>query len=162
MERYWMIGGAAVLGLLLVAGVAVALLRSETELEPGTPESAVQVYLRALRADDFEAAHAALSPELQEQCTPEEFFKRTSRSRSRFEDARFTLDDVKEVNETTFVTVRIAEYHDGGIFGSSKWSRDERFGLRMVDGEWRLVEEPWPLSRCQPISDPPAEARPAD
>ena len=58
MTRWWLIGAAVFLAVLLVASIALALLSKEAEFAPGTPEHAVQSLLRSVEADDIETAYA--------------------------------------------------------------------------------------------------------
>ena len=73
MERNWLIGGGAILAVLLAASVIVALVRGESEFEPGSPELTVQQYVKALVESDFETAESLWSPGLREDCPFEEF-----------------------------------------------------------------------------------------
>ena len=150
MKNYWLIAGGAILGLLLIASVVVAVLQNEAEFAPGSPEAAVQTYLRALDEDDFQAVHDALSPELQEQCSIEDMFggRYVSQRRSALEDKRITLEGARTLDETTFVTVRIVELYSDGLFGPSGFDYDETFTLEQFDGHWRFSENPWPRFDC--------------
>ena len=96
MERTWLIGGGAVLAVLLAASVIVALARGESEFEQGSPELAVQQYLKALAENDFETAESLWSPELREDCSFEEFLLNTKRGLDLLSGARVTLDDVQD------------------------------------------------------------------
>ena len=148
MNSYWLIGGAALLGLLLIASIVAALLQDETEFDPGSPEAAVQAYLRALEEDDFQAAHDALSPELREICSIEEMFGDMDIHRWMPEDKRITLEEVRTLNDTTFVEIRIAEMRGGGPFGPSEYAFGETFALQQFDGEWKLSQNPLPRFEC--------------
>ena len=58
MAKGWLIGGGIFLALLLAASIIVALVQQEEELPEGTPEAAVQSYLRAIEAEDYQLARA--------------------------------------------------------------------------------------------------------
>ena len=45
MEKYWIIGGGVLLGVLLIGSIVVSLSNDEDVFEPGTPEYTVQQYL---------------------------------------------------------------------------------------------------------------------
>ena len=161
MNSYWLIGGAALLGLLLVASIVAALFQDETEFDPGSPEAAVQAYLRALEEDDFQAAYQALSPELQSRCSIEDMFGGRRSDRWRLNDRQITLEGAQTLEETTFVTVRIAELRGGGLFGPSDHSFEDTFALRKYDGLWRFSDNPWPRFSCaRATPSPPAPATP--
>ena len=161
MDRYWIIGGGALLGVLLIGSIVVSLSNDEDVFDPGTPEHAVQQYLRSMGQGDFETAHASLSPDLRSECSVEDLFKQVSGSRlDHLDDDRITLESVQLVGETTHVAVKVHEFRRGGLFGSSEWSYERRFFLRQIDGEWKFTDFPWPWTHCEPSardgSAPPA------
>ena len=49
MTRWWLIGAAVFLAVLLIASIVLALTSKEAEFAPGTPENAVQTLLRTCR-----------------------------------------------------------------------------------------------------------------
>ena len=61
MTKWWLIGAAVFLAVLLIASIVLALTSKEAEFAPGTPEHAVQSLLRSVEADDIETAYAMLS-----------------------------------------------------------------------------------------------------
>ncbi len=148
MNNYWLIGGAAVLGLLLIASVVAAVMQNETEFTPGSPEAAIQAYLRALDEDDLQAAYDSLSSELQERCSIEDMFGGRDSEWWRLDDSRITLADTRTVGDTTFVTVRIAQFRHGGPFDSSEYAFDEKFALKQFGEPWKFSENPWPRFSC--------------
>ena len=150
MNNYWLIGGGAILGILIVASIVVAILQKEAEFAPGSPEAAIQAYLRALDEADFQGVHDALSPELQDRCSIEDMFggRYPTQRRSRLEDKRITLDGARTLDETTFVTIRISELRSDGLFGPSGYDYDETFALKQFDRQWKFSENPWPHFDC--------------
>ena len=148
MNNYWLISGAAILGLLLAASVIVAILQEEEDFAPGSPEAAVQAYLRALNEEDFQAAYDLLSPELQSRCSIEDTLGGRVSSRWQIEEKRMTLESAQTVEETTFVTVRVTELSRGGLFGPSEYSFEVSFALRQLDGNWKFSQNPWPSFEC--------------
>ena len=148
MNNYWLIGGGVILGILIVASVVAALLQKEAEFETGSPEAAVQAYLRVLDEDDFQAAYQSLSPELQDRCSIEDMFGDMDIHSWRPEGKRITLEEVRTLNDTTFVEIRIAGFRDSGMFGPSEYDFSESFALQMFDGEWKLSQNPLPHFQC--------------
>ena len=73
MSNAWLIGGGAALAALLVASIVVAVIEDDHEFEPGSPEAAVQAFLRAVDSEDLESAYGLLSDALREQCSLEDF-----------------------------------------------------------------------------------------
>ena len=144
MKNYWLIGGGVTLGLLLIASVAVTLTQDEADFEPGSPEAVVQDYLSALDSGDFTAAYDAFSSELRAECEMDEMFGRSAFPDERLEDRRVTLEDTRELDDTVFVTVKMASLSGGGLFGPSAYDFEERFTLKQFDGVWKFSQEPWP------------------
>ena len=167
MDRYWIIGGGVLLSVLLIGSIVISLSNDEEVFDSGTPEYAVQQYLRSMGQGDFETAHASLSPDLQSECSVEDLFKQVSGGRrDQLDDNRITLGPVQLVGETTSVTVKVNEFRGGGLFGSSEWSYERRFFLRQIDDEWKFTDFPWPLFRCsaddQDGGHPPTQPRAID
>ena len=154
MDRYWIIGGGVLLGALLIGSIVVSLSNDEEVFDPGTPEHAVQQYLAHIESGDFETAYDGLSSELQAECRVDDLFKQVSGRMDRLDEDRITLESVKLVGETTSVTVEVHEFRRGELFGSSEWSHERRFFLRQFGGEWKFIDYPWPLYRCEPPERP--------
>lgn len=156
MNNYWLIGGGAILGILIVASIVVAVLQSEAEFAPGSPEAIVQDYLRSLAEDDFQAAYDALSPELRERCSIEDMVGRRNSRRWQLEEKRMTLESVRTLDQTTFVTVRVTELRGGGLFGPSEYSFEVTFTLRRFGENWKFSQNPWPSFDCARATPEPA------
>ena len=153
MGKWWLIGAAAFLAVLLIASIVLALTSRETEFAPGTPERAVQDLLRAAESEDFETAYGMLSEELHGKCTLQGFLDASGYSFNYYEDIRATLRDAKVVDDLTLVNVRITEFHGGGPFDSGESSHNRRYTLRQEEGEWKFTEYPWPYGYWCPESD---------
>ena len=162
MTRGWLIGGALFVGALLIASIAVALLEKEEPLPQGTPEAAVQAFLRALGDEDLETAYNLLSRELKQECTLSQFFGMSRYEEGRLKEDRIVLEGTRMVDDTAFVTVRVTRVHSPGLFGPSESSFEQRFVLRQQDGEWRFSEYPWPFFHCagKPAPVPPGSPEP--
>ena len=163
MTRGWLIGGALFVGALLIASIVVALLEKEEPLPQGTPEAAVQAFLRALGDEDLETAYNLLSGKLKQDCTLSEFFGMSRYEEGRLKEDRIVLEGTRMVDDTAFVTVRVTRVHSPGLFGPSEASFEPRFVLRQEDGEWRFSEYPWPFFHCggkPPVPVPPGSPEP--
>ena len=148
MTKWWFIGAAVFLAVLLMVSIVLALTSKETEFAAGTPERAVQDLLRAVEDDDIGTAYAMLSAELQRKCELKNF---ADDGRYRFRDdrdIRATLRDTKLIDDITFVNVRITRFHSSGPFDSSESSYNWRFALRQEGGEWKFTDYPWPYDYC--------------
>jgi hypothetical protein len=157
MARGWLIGGGVFLGILLVASIIIAAMEREEPLAQGTPEAAVQDYLRATQNDQYEVAYGFLSEGLQSDCTLTQFVGQPSfPGDDRLSDARITLDEVNIVDDTAFVNVQITQFYSGGPFGTSESTFAQTFSLRQFNGQWKFVEQPWPFYNCPfRVPEPP-------
>ena len=148
MERYWLIGGGTLLGLLLIVSVAISVTRGETEFDPSSPEYTVQRYLKALVSEDHETAESLWSPELSETCSFEAFVLRSGGRFDSVSESRITLDETRVVGETTVVTLGVVRTGGGGIFGPSEWESVYDFGVRKLDGKWLITGHDWLGDEC--------------
>lgn len=147
MGKWWLIGAAAILAVLLIASIVLALTSRETVFAPGTPERAVQDLLRAAESDDIEAAYGMLSAELLEKCELKDYADRGYRFDDD-RDIRATLREIKIIDGVTFVDVRITQFYGGGPFDSGESSHNRRYALRQEGGAWKFTEYPWPYDYC--------------
>lgn len=125
--------------VLVIALVAVALLRGPTHFDPTTPEGAVQDYLVAITEERWEDAFAVLDPESFSNCEPGDI---------RAGDVQpFTAvhDGTSQQGTQTLVSVRLRFGDQGGI--GAGWESWEQFVLIERDGFWYLTGEPWPYFR---------------
>ena len=148
MTRFWFIGAAAFLSVILIASVVLALTADEAEFTPGTAEHAVQTLLRAAVANDIETAYDMLSAELQVECELQRFAGGEGYRYSDDREIRATLSDTDVIGGVTFVDVQVTEFYSDGPFNSSELSSDRRFALRQENGEWKFTEYPWPYNFC--------------
>ena len=137
----WLLGVlAALVALIAIAIVVSVTAGGESDLDPTTPEGAVQAYLHNISERDAEGAWALFAPDLQDRCSLS-----SVRDALRYgpRDFRAQLGDVEPRTETTDVFVTITERY-GGVFGGES-AYEQVFPMAQVDSEWRLAEAPWPL-----------------
>ena len=151
MGKAWLVGGSVILAALLTAAIVVALLEREEPLDEGTPEAAVQSFLKAMQNDGPASAYDFFSAELRRDCSIEQFFGRGASPKDLLKNARITLEETATVDSATFVTVRIAQFYGNGPFGTSESSFRHRFTLRQEEGKWKFTEYPWPFYDCGPF-----------
>ena len=142
-SRVLVLIGLALVGLLVVAGIVVAF-GEPTRFDSGTPEAATQDYLLAVLAEDFDAAHGMLTPELQKRCDVRDLDDRYYRS----DGDRITLEESRITGETAVVELEFTATYSGDAFDFDVYSYIERFDLERVDGDWRIAEPPWPFYWC--------------
>ena len=147
MSKMWLIGAGAALGALLVASIAVAVVRKPEALPDGTPGRAVQLYLEALSDDDYEAAHNLLSAELKRSCPIEAMVGRPY-AKDELSKSRVTLKETTFVGGKAIVVAKVATIRGDGPFDTSTSEHEQRYTLDDEDGEWRFVSEPWPYGGC--------------
>ena len=151
MAKWWLIGAATSLAVLLIASIALALTSREAEFAPSTPEYTVQTLWRVAESEDIKTAYTMLSQELQQKCTLKNYMDgsgvpfsiRNSRN------SHVTLRDTQLVGDITFVSVRVTRFHGSGPFDSGESSYDRRYALQQEEGEWKFTEYPWPYDYCR-------------
>lgn len=132
-----------VLGGLIVVVAAVAIVvavRPAPELDPTSPEGAVQSYLKAFLDDDMEEAVTWLAPALS--CEPNDLFWA-----GYDESVRVALIDVTVNGDSARVTTEMA-FGGGGPF-SDEYSEEHTFRLERVDDRWLISSPPWPVFGCE-------------
>lgn len=139
--RWIVLIGAATLTLVLASVAVAQFVDREVEYEIGTPEGAVQAYLRAVTERDATTAHSFYSAELRDSCDITHL-----RDSLRWESDNFraTLSDVVSQGDTTEVRVSIVQTYGSGPFGRSESVFEQTFVLADIEGDWRFVEVPWP------------------
>ncbi len=155
MAKWWLIGGGAVVGVLLLASIVLALTRSEAEFPADSPEATVQTYLRSLQDDDFATAHDLFAADLRSECSLDDFIGGSIYYKREIANQRVVLESTANLNDTVAVTTRISQVSDSGPFGVSEFSSTQVFTLQQEDGQWRFTRQPWPFFGCdRPFAEP--------
>lgn len=126
--------------IVVVALVAIALLRGPTHFDPTTAEGAVQDYLLAINEARWEDAFAVLDPESFPNCEPQDIF-----AGGNVQPFSAVHDGTDQQAGSTLVNVRLRFGDQGGIGGG--WESWEQFVLIERDGFWYITAEPWPYFR---------------
>lgn len=148
MSRAWLIGIAAFVVALVVAGLVVALVttRGGVDLLPAdTPEGAVQRYLLALEDEDYPMAYDYVTAGPKSGCTFEEFLRLASYREVR--DSHMTLEDTQRFDDTAIVTASVTVFEPDVPFGTSEYTYDRTYQLELEEGQWLLA---WPEYWCPP------------
>jgi hypothetical protein len=146
MSRVWLIGVAAFVLALVVAGLVVALIttRGGVDLLPAdSPEGAVQRYLLALEDEDYPEAYDYVAASSKTGCTFEEFLRLAAYREVR--DSHMTLEDIKQFDDTAIVTASVTVFEPDVPFGASEYTYDRTYQLELEEGHWRLA---WPEHWC--------------
>lgn len=150
---------AVVLAMLLaVSALVAALFREEDRFDEGTPERAVQEYLKAVEDKDATAAFSFLSPALVARCGSPPREAVTQRGSAAI---RAVLEKTVPRGATAAVHVSLTETFRDTPFVASDTDQSLVFELAQVEGEWEFAEMPWPFSYyCpsfgKPIGQPTA------
>ena len=147
MSRAWLIGVTVFVVALAVAGIVVALVtRSGGLLPVDSPEGVVQRYLRAMQDQDYKVAYGYLSSTSQKSCSLDDFLRQASYREVR--DSHMTLEDTRRLDGTAVVSARVTVFDPELPFGSSEYSYERTFQLKLENGAWRVT---WPDYRCAPL-----------
>lgn len=153
----WLLLVAGVVAGAVVLAVAIALAtQRETSFPAGSPEEAVQLYLRAVADREAELALSFMSSDLVDRCgeLPRDAIDYRGDRTFRATLLRTTLR-----NEKAEVVVELRETYGTPPFdgGESVWQ--QTFVLVQEQGEWRFTETPWPLWCPGPPLSPRGAAR---
>ena len=132
---------AAVVGVLVVAAVAVAL-RPPATLDASTPEGTAQRYYQAIDDGEVETAMSYLAEDLTDRCNTEEM-RYWIRERDTT-GIRVVILDAQIDEATARVDVRITESYGSGPFDGGSYSHDETLDMQRNDGRWLIRGIPWP------------------
>jgi hypothetical protein len=130
-----------IVGVVLVVAVAAAAiftsLRPSPQLDPNTPEGAVQAFFQAVEADDWDGLWALLAGSLQEQCEPSDL--------ASFQDDidRAVIADVGSVEGETIVEVRASRVVVDDPLNPYSYDDTFRFVLIEEDGRLAVAELPY-------------------
>ena len=97
----------------------------------------VQAYLQAIADDDYVAAHALLSGEIQSDCSPTDIANNVY-----YETFNAVLGDVIEVGDQ--VTVEASIQFGSAPLDPGSDGYYEQFVLTQEDGDWVITSDPWP------------------
>ena len=145
----WLLMVAIGVVVAVVAGIAVTTMAGGERTYPsGSPERALQDYLRAVSDRDATTAFSFFAPDLLSKCEPK---PRESIANRGSTTIRATLDRATTRDGVAEIRVRLSEsYGNDGPFGGGDSSFTQTFVLKQVDGQWRFAEAPWPTYCPQP------------
>ena len=145
----WLAGITAGVVLLAVVAVVVTLAAGSGDPEPlpeGSPEAVVQDFIIAIDDGDYSVAYRLLDEDARSQCLENDFRNRVSRGQST--DMRVQLDSVHLFDDEASVTVKVRTFSGSPPFDFSESNYTTTFQLLDVDGEWTILNAPWPFSGC--------------
>ncbi len=140
MAKKWLIVGVTLLVGLLVAAVTMAVVntRGGARLLPAdSPEGAVQRYLQALEREDYPEAYSYLGSDVHNRCSLDSFVGREYWPYS--EEGQVTLEKTERYDDSAVVRATVTVDHGDAPFGSSEYSYDRTFQLKLEGDQWRLT-----------------------
>ncbi|HEY7582211.1 MAG TPA: hypothetical protein VIB78_01145 [Acidimicrobiia bacterium] len=126
-----------IVAALVVAAAVVNAVRPPEQFSRDTPEGTVQAFLLALNDENYDGAHALLSEDSRDECTPADLV------RDRTEATRIVVDDVVEAGQTVIVDldVTVTEASDG--FEPYRYETEMSFTLVREGGTLFIDELPY-------------------
>lgn len=131
---------AGVVLVVAVAFVAVFTRGGAAPLDAGTPEGVVQRYSQAVVDGDTQTALTYVVPDVAEACVDRYVSD---------EDARITVLETTERDQTAHVRVLIVTVYGIGPFGADEYEAESSFDLVKVRGDWLVEVAPWRLAVCE-------------
>jgi hypothetical protein len=134
--------GVIAIGLVLVAVVAAAVittLRPVEDLDPNSPEGAVQGFFRGIEARDYKAAHTLLSSELQTDCTPTDLATHLS------DFDRVVIDEVVPSDSATLVRIEVQRIDATDPLNPYTYTELLDFEIERENGRPVISRLPWPF-----------------
>ena len=131
--------------LLVIIVFIITLTKPKPDYLPeNTPEGVAHNYLFALEKGDYIRAYSYLSPNIKGYPDDsDEFIKSIGDSSFQFNLDRVTslqFEPVFSGEECAFITIKETTFSEGGIFGSSEYTRSFEMNLDLENGEWKITE----------------------
>lgn len=149
--RRWLVATAATVVVLIALAVLVVALRpSDVAAPPGSPEAAVQAYVRAVLDGDLAAARATFAADLAAACPPSVFGTRVrdalwwGGAATRDDWHVRVLDSAALSDGRHRVRVRVQRTVASPPFDVGSMTSEHAFVLALEDGAWKLASLEWP------------------
>lgn len=131
--------------LLVVIVFIIALTKPKPDYLPeNTPDGVAHNYLFALEKGDYPRAYSYLSPNIKGY--PEdsdEFIKSIEDYPYVFKFDRNTslqFEPMFSGDESAIITIKETTFSEGGIFGSSEYTKSFDMSLDLENGEWKITK----------------------
>ena len=113
-------------------------------IDLNTPEGIAHNYLFALEKGDYPRAYSYLSPGVKGYPEDSDEFIISIEDNS----IQFDLDSITSLQfesvfsgeETAIINIKETTFSEGGIFGSSEYTRSFEMNLDLENGEWKITE----------------------
>ena len=133
-----------IIGLLVIAGITVIVLRQPVQQIPaGTPSATIQQFYNALAQRDYDRAYMLFSDTMYNKPTREEFINYTAnRFGPNTPTSRAQIDHESINGNSATVTVKVTYFYSSPMGGTNEYSNIEAFGLQRDSDTWRITDLP--------------------
>lgn len=139
MDKLVGYGIALLLTVLIVVSLTLAYLKKGTEMEKGSPERTVQLYVSYLSDKRFTDAYDLLDQNLHAQCNLGEFTAALMWVENYFEGGTVKLKDRKIFDNISIVVIEMTSVETRIPFGLDEHSTEGTFTLSL-EGNWKITE----------------------
>ena len=144
--------------LLVITVFIIALTKPKQDyVSDDTPEGVAHNYLFALEKNDYQRAYSFLSPEIEGYPkNSEEFINSVEDNSFMFNFDNITsmqFEVVYSGEKSAIITVDETTFIEGGIFGSSEYTRSFDINLDLKNGEWKIADSDNYFAWCWHLED---------
>lgn len=152
--------GIGVVAILAVVAVGLSAARDPDQFPADSPQAALQAYLQAFDAEDYEAAYASFSADVQRQMSLEEFERAATDYGMYATESRHVLYDGVDQVQTDGderATLRLTvEVSYGDVLFADRYSYPTEVRMLREDGVWRIDQalvhlDPAPVPAPAPV-----------
>ena len=131
--------GIGVVAILAVVAVGLSAARDPDQFPADSPQAALQAYLQAFEDEDYEAAYASFSADVQRQMSLEEFERAATDYHQYATESRRVLYDGVETDGDERATLRLTvEVSYGDVLFADRYSYPAEVRMVREDGAWRI------------------------
>jgi hypothetical protein len=134
--------GIGVVAILAVVAVGLSAARDPDQFPADSPQAALQAYLRAFDDQDYEAAYASFSSDVQRQMSLEDFERAaTDYHLYATESRRVLYDGIDQVETDGGERARLrltVEVSYGDVLFADRYSYPTEVHMVREDGAWRI------------------------
>jgi hypothetical protein len=131
--------GIGVVAILAVVAVGLSAARDPDQFPADSPQAALQAYLQAFDDEEYEAAYASFSADVQRQMSLEDFERAATDYRQYATESRGVLYDGVETDGGERATLRLTvEVSYGDVLFADRYSYPTEVRMVREDGAWRI------------------------